>query len=159
MLLFRSDTDKARWLDGACWIDARHPDVLAAALEIAGDGSPYDRAARIVRWVRDEIGYRVDHWEDGSQGERIADTATMLRERIEDCDGKARAVVSLCRALEDDRIRARIVAVMDGTYFAHAAADVDTGSGWDRAETIIDGAELGRDPQLRRLDDGSMPIV
>jgi transglutaminase-like putative cysteine protease len=154
---WRSDADKGRWLDGVCWIDARLPGVRAAAEEIGGAGDAWDRAARIVRWVRDEVGYRVDRWESGAQGERIADTSTMIQERYEDCDGKARAVVSLCRAIG---IPARIVAVLepDG-FFSHAAADVDTGQGWDRAETIVEGAELGRDPRLRRLDDGSMPIV
>ena len=158
MVQFRSDADKARWLDGVCWIDSRLPEVRQAAEEITRDCSdPYEKGAAIVRWVRDHVTYTPDTWETGQLGERIADASVLLRERAEDCDGKARAVVALCRAAG---LRARIVAVMDGDYFAHAAADVDTGEGWwDRAETIVEGAELGYDPALRRRHDGTLPIV
>ena len=156
-VVFRDHADKAAWIDGSAWIDARQPPVVEAARAIAGDATANRTAARkIADWVREHVVYTRDQWEDGTYGERVADTAAILDERIEDCDGKARAVVALVRALDRPGLLARIRAVVaprDGV-FEHAQAEVsaDGGRTWDLAETIVEGVGFGLSPDVGSRD-------
>ena len=156
-ILFRDHQDKAAWIDGAAWIDARCLVVRRTAHDIAGSGTAATTAARrIVQWVRDHIQYERDMWRDGTPAERIADSATMLVERREDCDGKARLVVALVRALDDPQLLARIRACMDAEgAFTHAQAEVsaDGGASWTLAETIVEGVLFGQSPHLGARDE------
>lgn len=154
---FRDHADKAAWIDGAAWIDSRMPEVQAAAVELAGGHGVSNRTAarKICDWVREHVTYTRDQWQDGTLGERIADTAAILNERIEDCDGKARAVVALVRSLGRPGMLARIRAVINGDgVFEHAQAEVsaDGGVTWDLAETIVEGVPYGLSPSVGARD-------
>jgi ABC-type cobalamin/Fe3+-siderophores transport system ATPase subunit len=153
MVQFRSDADKARWLDGVCWIDARLPEVRAAAAEITrGCSDPYERGAAIVRWVRDHVTYTPDTWETGQLGERIADAAVLLGERAEDCDGKARAVVALGR-LPHQR------SVVDEDAIQDAMVRCDIADLAERPVNELSGGERARVLLARALATGGKVIL
>lgn len=147
-IAFRSHEDKARWIDGAAWLDALSPEVQAVAAQLAGNMSNEDAARAVCDFVREHVTYTRDQWEDGTYGERIADAGTVLADRVEDCDGKARTVIALVRALRRPGLLARLRAVMEHGVFVHAQAEVspDGGASWILAETIVARVPLGLGP-------------
>lgn len=165
---FTSHVAKARWIDGAAWIDATDPRVQDAACELGGgeDTAPELACVAIVQWIRDHVSYTRDRWRDGREAERVADTPTILAEKLEDCDGKARAVVALVRALGlargDQRLLARLRACLDEEgAFTHAQAEVspDGGRTWILAETIVDGVPLGASPDVGERDAHGQLVI
>lgn len=156
---FASPDEKAQWLDAMATVDSRVPYVRSFAVRFAKDPtiSPNDYeglARQIHRFVRDSIKYVPD-----PQWEELADTETMLRRGYEDCDGKARAFVALCRAVGIDA-RIRPIYAQGTDDFIHVQAEVrwpgserlpEAGAGgWLGAELIVKGIPLGANPEHYR---------
>lgn len=152
--LFDSLAEKAQWMDGAAALDALDPHVQSVArCIVAGADGAEQRAERLHKWVRDRIWYSSDPW----GVERTPDARVTLEEGTEDCDGKARTLVALVRALHDPMLHARIRSVWgpDGAFF-HVQAEIRIGRGpWRVAELVVRGVELGERPNLR----GPLPVV
>lgn len=159
-LRFRTRREKADYLDAYASLDARHPKVRSFAANFARARGPNDvggLARDLARFVRDGITYVHD-----PSVEEFADTATILARGYDDCDGKARAFVALCRAVG---VEARIRPVFNGAEFVHVQADVrwpgsqyERGAepgGWLLAELILKGHRLGQNVNtLPRTSDG-----
>lgn len=156
--------EKAERLDANASLDTRFPEVQHLAERFgAAHPDPLDRARAMHRYVRDTIGYR----RDPGGIEEFADSGHVLHVREDDCDGKARLFVALCRAAG---LLARIRPVATPARgFYHVQAEVDpfrTGR-WMLAELILRGVELGqgasdapRDAAGRRwlAGPGSRPV-
>lgn len=159
VLVWQDAESKAKWLDAAASEDARHPMVrtLAARMrhDAAGDPEAFARLAH--RHCRDAIAYRRD-----VGGEEFADAATVLARGFDDCDGKSRAFVALCRASGIEGLRARIVPIFDAAgHFRHvqaeatwpgARAPLAGPDGWVLAELTLAGVELGQGAEAARRD-------
>jgi transglutaminase-like putative cysteine protease len=163
---FRDGREKAAYLDAAASLDARHPVVrkFAGRFALAHDSNDFEGMVRdVFHFVRDAIHYVHD-----PTYEEFADTATIITRGFDDCDGKARTFVSLCRAIG---IEARIRPVFNaGGQFVHVQAEARwRGSehvkgaqpgGWVLAETTIRGCELGQDPATApRGPDGHLLLT
>jgi transglutaminase-like putative cysteine protease len=146
---------KAQWLDAAASLDARHPGIRELAIRFMkarGANDPRGIATDIHTFCRDSISYCY-----GPSHQEFADSWTILNRpggACDNCAGKARVFVALCRAVE---IEARIVPnFRNPTIFNHVQAQVRwPGSerepraepgGWLRAELIIKGVPLGAGP-------------
>lgn len=141
---FRSLAEKAQWMDAAASLDARDPVVAQLArILVIGASDPRERAQRLHRFVRDRVWYSRD-----PHGiEMTPDARYILETGTEDCDGKARLLVALVRALRDPRLDARLRSVWKGGAFTHAQAEIRCGNGpWTLAELIVRGVELGAAP-------------
>lgn len=165
---FASPTQKARWLDAACSLDAADPRVRAlsrrfveSAKQRAKAPTPWQQvfAEDVFRFVRDSIDYRRD---PGGR-EQFADAATILfRTGADDCDGKARTFVALIRA-GGPTVEARIRPVMNERGdFVHVQAETrwpgskndprTQANGWILAELILRDVALGQDPDTAPRD-------
>lgn len=141
---FSDDAAKARWLAAAARLDAADPRIVELAHAIAPrELSRPEAAERLFAWVRDRIAYRPDRAPDGERREVLADAWTVAARRWDDCDGKARLFVALALARG---LPAEIVPVWRRGEFAHVAARVDRGTGWESA-----------DPTMRRAWIGALP--
>lgn len=145
--------EKAQWIDGWCWVDARLSLVRELAARFARALDPNDReglARDLQRFVRDSIRYVPD-----PGYEEISDSQTILERGYGDCDDKCRLYVSLARAVGlDSRIRP-VVDPSDGNFYHvqcesrwpgsrdHALAQPN---GWLLVELILRGCELGQSP-------------
>lgn len=153
-MTFASLWDKARWLDAAASLDARHPGIREIAIRFQkarGASDPRGVATDIHAFVRD-ISYCY-----GPSHQEFADSWTILNRpggACDNCAGKSRLFVALCRAVE---IEARIVPnFRNPTEFNHVQAQVRwPGSesepraepgGWLRVELILRGVPLGGGP-------------
>lgn len=143
---------KARWLDMAASLDALSPIVRRIAGDIthAAGHDPERFAFRAHRYCRDEVRYR----RDPGGVEEFADAATIITRGFDDCDGKSRTFVALCRASRLPSLRARIVPVFDrsGEHFTHvqaectwpgAAPPLAGPGGWVLAELTLADVPLG----------------
>jgi len=150
---FQSPMDKARWLDENASIDAARPYVRDIAIRIARTTDPNDPGA-LARAIHQFVRNAVHYVHDPSQ-EEFADTETILRRGADDCDGKARAFVALCRAV---KLTSRIRPVFaDGKHFSHVQGEVRwpgsethpraQADGWLVSDPILKGSELGDVPQ------------
>jgi hypothetical protein len=112
-------------------------------------------------WVRDRIGYARDRDAAGTRREVFADSVTVLRGRVDDCDGKSRLLVALVRALErPDLLRARIRPVFPAPDdFRHVQVELAwPGVPWQVAEVTIAGVGIGED--VRRVHpSGRYPLA
>lgn len=169
-LRFRTAWAKARWLDAAASADALHPlvcDVAHRFCIVHVDPEPIAHA--LFRFVRDGIRYVRDPGH-----EQFTDTATMLRRGAEDCDGKARALVALCRAApvvsrHARGLLSRILPVFRGRDFVHVQAHLwwprsflhplAEPDGWLLAELTLRDVELGQGSEAARRDARGKPIV
>jgi len=146
---------KSRWLDGAASVDAMSRPVrrLAAGF-LDRFPHPADRARAIQRAVRDRIRYTEDRpTMAGAMGEEFASSDEILQRLTDDCDGKSRLFVALCRA---SGIESRIRPVFSGPHFVHVQGEArwpgseleekSQPGGWLLAEEIVRGVELGDDP-------------
>ena len=142
---WRDADEKARWLDAAAALDARLGVVRRHAERLSlGDRATHARAARIHDFVRDSVEYRRDN--EGSGREELADAAAILDRGTDDCDGKSRVFVAICRAAG---IHARIRPVLDpdSGAFVHVQAEWRDDAGrWHPTELILDGVGLDDDP-------------
>lgn len=168
MAHFSGPEQKARWLDAAASEDATDPELRRFAQRFAWRG-PELRDPRVIvrelfRFVRDSIAY-VRDW--GGR-EEFADTATILRRKFDDCDGKARAFVALVRALGIPTVQARIRPVFKGRRFVHVQAEVrypgskgdrSDANGWQLAELIVRGVDIGDDPETIGERDAAGHLV
>jgi transglutaminase-like putative cysteine protease len=163
---FRDGREKAAYLDAMASLDARLPLVreFGGRFAKAHDSNDVEAMVRdIFHFVRDVIHYVHD-----PTFEEFADTATILTRGFDDCDGKARTFVALCRAIG---IEARIRPVFNAAGdFVHVQAEARwRGSehvknaqpgGWILAETTIKGCELGQDPATApRGTDGHLLLT
>ena len=141
---FRTLEEKAAWMDAAASLDALDPvTIRLARLLVVGAKGPTERAERLQRFVRDRIWYTRDPWGI----ETTPDTRNVLEVGTEDCDGKARVLVALVRALRDPDLTARLRSVWVGRQFVHAQAEVRIGDGpWRLAEVIVRGLGVGDAP-------------
>ncbi len=155
--MFATAREKADYLDGAASLDARHPLVRETAVRLVRDLAPDAWEAmvtRIHRYVRD--GIRYVH--DPQKLEELADAPTVIARGFDDCDGKSRTFVALCRAVGIEA-RVRPVFTKWGA-FVHVQAEARwKGStrfpqaqpgGWVLAELTIRDCALGQDPQTAR---------
>jgi hypothetical protein len=159
---FASWRDKAAWLDAQASLDATSRTVLARAFELgAGKLGPEELAQRAHGFVRDRILYV----RDPPTGEEFADSVSILRRGFDDCDGKSRLFVALCRAARilGTPLEARIRPVFPKPQeFRHVQAEVRwPGSsrfprampgGWVLAELILRGVNLGQSPATAPRD-------
>lgn len=149
--------EKANWLDAAASMDTALKYVRQFASRFAKVPTLEAKAHEIHRWVRDNIRY-VRDWREttNSPGERFADSESILKQGYEDCDGKARLFVALCRTCGvDARIRP-VFKKHPELAFTHVQAEVRwPGSerlsyampgGWVLAELILKGCEIGMNP-------------
>jgi transglutaminase-like putative cysteine protease len=157
-LTFANLVDKANYIDAAASLDARHPVVRELAGRFAKARGPNDQAgiARDLHdFVRDSVTYVY-----GPSHQEFADSAAILNRGWDNCAGKSRLFVALCRAVELD---ARIVPnFKNPDEFNHVQAQVRyPGSakdpraepgGWLRAELIAKGVPLGSGPEVAPLD-------
>lgn len=168
---FADEGEKARWLDAAASLDARHPAVAAKAHGIVRYWRGYFDAARRLFEFCHRLRYRTDAG-DGQPGvEEFADAATVLARGYDDCDGKARCFVALVRALDVGGLEARIVPVFKGQRFRHVQAEVRwpgseheraagtvrhaDAAGWIPCELILARAHFGDLPEdVPREPDG-----
>lgn len=164
-LHFKTAQEKADYLDAQASLDARLPAVRAFAGRIARTHDPnrQDLIARDLHtWVRDNVRYVPDPGD-----EEFADTETILSRAFDDCDGKARAFVALCRAVGVD---ARIRPVFHDTDFTHVQAEcrwpgcendpLCQKNGWMYAELIVKDLPLGADVNsVPRLPDGRRQLT
>ena len=144
--------EKAQWIDGYCYLDARLPAVRELAARFAKARDPNDKeglARDFQTFVRDAITYVPD-----PSYEEIADSQTILERGYGDCDDKCRLFVSLCRAVS---LEARIRPVVDSDgFFYHVQSEVTWPGadrhpfaqprGWLLVELILRGCELGQSP-------------
>jgi transglutaminase-like putative cysteine protease len=155
-MTFANLWDKARWLDAAASLDARHPGVREIAIRFQkarGASNPSSIARDLHAFCRDSISYCY-----GPSHQEFADTWTILNRpggACDNCAGKARCFVALCRAIELD---ARIVPnFRNPNDFNHVQAQVRwpgseqdryaEAGGWLRVELIIQGVPLGAGPE------------
>ena len=155
VIRWSSSEEKARWLDGAASLDSlTRPVRTFAARFVQAYAHPADRARAIQAWVRDTVRYVKDRPTlTGALGEEFASSEEILRRLTDDCDGKSRLFVALCRAAG---LEARIRPVFRGPHFVHVQGEVRwPGSssephampgGWMLAELIVKGIGIGDDP-------------
>ena len=159
---------KANWLDAAASLDARHPGVRELSMRFAKARGPNDRAglARDIHaFCRDSISYCF-----GPSHQEFADSWTILNRpggACDNCAGKARVFVALCRASEID---ARIVPnFKHPDEFNHVQAQVRwpgsendpraEADGWLRAELIVSGVALGDGPEAGTRVAGRLQLT
>jgi len=147
---------KARYLDGAAWVDARIlPSVRRVALQLArpfGAISPENQgelAHAVFQFVQRRVRYVSD-----PASEEFSDAGVVIETGWGDCDDKVRCFVALCRSLKID---AFVRPVMRDGEFVHVQAVCRyPGSdrhpkamlgGWLVAEVILRDAKLGDDVQ------------
>jgi transglutaminase-like putative cysteine protease len=160
-MTFRSLIDKAAWLDAAASLDARNPNIRELAIRFAKARGPNDQrgiANDLHDFVRDSVTYVY-----GPSHQEFADSWTILNRpggAADNCAGKSRVFVALCRAVE---IEARIIPnFKTPDEFNHVQAQVRyPGSqrdpraepgGWLRAELIVKGVPLGNGPEVADHD-------
>jgi len=157
-LTFPGWEEKAAYLDGAAWDDARTPIVRDVSRRIAARIDPnrpdlladalFDYVKRAIRYVRDPAS------EEFSDGEEI------LRQGFGDCDDKVRLFVGMARSVGlEARTRPILQAAgpNERPDFTHVQAEVRwPGSyrhrrarlgGWLTCELILERCELGDEPQ------------
>lgn len=163
ILSFDTLDEKARWLDAAASFDATL-DYLRdfchrqfSYRHFTQDENHREALVRAIhRWVRDNIHYVQDYRiTQGKPGEEFADSETVLKRGYDDCDGKSRLFVALCRIMGVDAI-IRPVFKPHPLDFVHVQALVRwPGStakpyadkdGWCLAEMILKGCEIGQNP-------------
>jgi transglutaminase-like putative cysteine protease len=164
VLHFPDPMDKARWLDEAASIDAQRPYVRDVALRLAREIDPNDHAQlarEILRFTENAIHYVHD-----PSAEEFADVETILKRGADDCDGKARTFVALCRSVG---LKARIRPVFQHGKFTHVQGEVRfPGSerdslaeegGWLVCDPIVRGARLGQAPPDIPKEGGAWRLV
>ena len=141
---FATLAEKAQWMDAAASLDALDPVVRRVARLVVGRADdPRQRAELLHRYVRDRIWYSRDPFGI----EMTPDARVILQEGTEDCDGKARLLVALVRALRDPRLAARLRSVWTGRSFTHAQVELRAGDGpWRLAEVIVRGVGVDDAP-------------
>mgnify|MGYP001050336754 CR=1 FL=1 len=157
-LVWADPWEKARWLDAAATLDAAHPLVRSHArmLRTRAKNNAYQFAVLAHRFCRDRIKYQRD-----IGGEEFADSAAILMRGFDDCDGKSRLFVALCRA-SGLPIAARIVPIFDKAgHFRHVQAEcampgapqeLVQPNGWILVELTLRGVELGQGAESARRD-------
>lgn len=173
---FASPEEKARYLDGIARLEAHQREVVQRArLLFPGDNGiraelrPLVYLQRAHAWVRDNIRYVRD-----SRGvEHLADSATILRRKYDDCDGKSRVFVALALAgnrffHERFHCEAAILPIFPDPYtFAHVQAacrfrgfhtGLEQKDGWIVAELCLEGVPLGSGLEAARWKHGR-PVV
>lgn len=150
---------KARYLDAGASLDAIDPRLRTLAVRLAGNApTPRQAVERLFLFVRDRVKYVRD-----PHGEDFADSASVLSKGEDDCDGKSRLFVALCRALGIERPGWRVEAQIQPVFkrvpgmgepaFTHVQGRVrwyGSGSfpladhnGWVLAELTLAGVPLG----------------
>jgi transglutaminase-like putative cysteine protease len=167
-MTFANLQDKANWLDAAASLDARHPGIRELAIRFMkarGANDPRGIATDIHAFCRDSISYCY-----GPSHQEFADSWTILNRpggACDNCAGKSRVFVALCRAVEID---ARIVAnFKNPNEFNHVQAQVRwpgsqnepraEAGGWLRAELIIKGVPLGAGPDEGQRIAGRLQLT
>lgn len=165
---FDNLTAKAAWLDAAASLDARNPGIRELAIRFqksAGANNSALLATNLHRFCRDSISYCF-----GPSHQEFADSWTILNRpggACDNCAGKSRVFVALCRAVELD---ARIVPnFRQPDEFNHVQAQVRwDGSekdpraeegGWLRAELIVKGVPLGSGPEAGERIAGKLQLT
>lgn len=162
--------EKAKWLDGAASLDATERFVRDfAQRRFLMWPTAEGRARAIQHYVRDELAYVHDFRGTIMQpGEEFADSEDIIKRGYDDCDGKSRAFVALCRVLGiDARIRPifkehphRFVHVQAEVRWPGSSSDPRSGpGGWLLAECILQNVEIGDDPMRQPKVDGRHPIA
>lgn len=174
LLHFSSLRAKADWLDAAASEDSLTRQVRKLALAFFVEFPNVEARARALhRYVRDRISYVRDRPRLGqlAMGEEFDDASDILRRGYDDCDGKSRLLVALCRAWPTHQIQARIRPVFPAPdRFSHVQVemqwpgsiewDASDDDGWVLAETILQGCELGDDPERAPRDaHGVRPLA
>ena len=167
-MTFESLAAKARWLDAAASLDARNPHIRELAIRFQKARGANDLggvATDIHRFCRDSISYCY-----GPSHQEFADAWTILTRpggACDNCAGKSRTFVALCRAIEVD---ARIVPnFRQPDEFNHVQAQVRypgsetdpraEAGGWLRAELIVQGVPLGAGPEAGTRIAGRLQLT
>ena len=167
---FRSLKEKADYLDAMASLDARDPCVRDLARRFSLSCNPNDRACvatRIHDWVRDAVPYVY-----GPSHQELASAAEVAgcdpqRPAGDNCAGKARLFVAMCRAVElEARILPNFRARGD---FNHVQAQVRwpgsekdpraEAGGWLRAELIAKGVALGDGEEAVTWDGNGQAVL
>lgn len=151
---FATADDKAAFIAHAAERDSWDPIVREAARPFTLTQAGREVSLRALhRFVRDQIHYQRDFGgQDGGPGEELADAATVLLRRFDDCDGKARTMAAMLHAVARERpcwgLEVRIVTTFYGADFKHVRAAVrwPGSGGWVTSDPTIAGAELGDRP-------------
>src|ERR1700682_355636 len=99
VIVFKTLSEKAHWLDAASSLDALRRGIQDVATRFTREPSAEIRTRNIHRFCRDKIHYERDFQVSrGAPGEEFADSETVLRRGYGDCDDKARLFVALMRA-------------------------------------------------------------
>lgn len=159
-LEFKSSDDKARWLDAEATLDASSPRLQRFATLIAARS--VNAPVTFFSLARDGIRYLPDRDPQGQRAEELRDSLSILRRGYDDCDGKVRLFVALCRAIG---VRARVVPVYNGDRFVHVQAEVagvpgwqpTEDDGWTRVELTVAGWAPGMELAGFRRPDGTYP--
>ena len=178
-VLFRTWQDKANFLDGRAWVDARLPYVRAWARRVAMAHDPNDFEG-IARDLFEYVQHKIKYVSDPAS-EEFSDAEQTMRQGFGDCDDKAELLVALLRSASSS-FEAHIRPVLNDVGFAHvqvvmrfprsylltamrsfpggARPDfVANPGGWIVAEVILRDAQLGDDIQdVPRARDGSLPL-
>lgn len=168
VLTYANLQTKANWLDNAASLDARNPGIRELAIRYQkayGANNPRAVATALHAFARDSISYCY-----GPSAQEFADSWTILNRpggACDNCAGKSRVFVALCRAVE---IEARIVPnFKNPDEFNHVQAQVRwSGSeqdpraeagGWLRAELIVKGVPLGAGPEAGERIAGKLQLT
>ncbi len=166
---FRGPVEKAKWLDSAASLDMASKYVRDFAKRFQNVQPAEARAREIQRWVRDHIRYSPDYsLLKGEPAEEFADSGIVLRRGFDDCDGKARLFVCLCR-LCGIEARIRPVFRKHPIDFVHVQAECrypgshsdprSKEGGWILCELILAGAEIGDNPDDLPRDAAGNRII
>ena len=169
-IAFRTEYDKAVYLDQKASEDSTDELVRSLALRFAATASALAAAQAIHRFVRDRVVYQRD-----PAGEQFASARVVIERGWDDCDGKARTVVALVRAVArlrpDWELEAKIAPHWRSGHFAHVSAHIrflgshvhpraDKAGGWLESDTIVKGLELGQQPdEARDRATGRIPLA
>jgi transglutaminase-like putative cysteine protease len=159
-MTFETLTEKAAWLDAAASLDARNPTIRELAVRFERTYGANDKRA-VVKAIYEFV--RAIPYCYGPTHQEFADPATILNRpggACDNCAGKSRMFVALCRAVE---IEAEIVPnFRRPDEFNHVQARVrypgsehdhfQEGDGWLRVELIVRGVPLGGGPELGERD-------
>lgn len=156
ILSFSTLGEKAAWLDSAASLDTSLIYMRNFAKRFANIADTERRAREIQRWVRDNIHYVQDYRIiEKLPGEEFADSEAILRRGYDDCDGKSRLFVCLCRLCGIES-RIRPVFSRHPLDFVHVQAEVRwprseilhyaEPGGWLLAELILKNCEIGMNP-------------
>jgi len=159
--IVRDGAPFAAYLAPGALIDSDHPDIVAFAGRVAGQGSDRVRALRLYYAVRDEV--RYDPYNTAMKAEAYK-ASTTLRAGHGYCVNKAGLMAAVCRAagiaarvgyadVRNHMTTQRLAELMGGsdTFYYHGYTEVWLGGRWVKATPAFN-RELTEKFGLKPLD-------